>query len=333
MLAACSPAMQSRPTAALSYGTRNPLITTPTPMPTFTPTPAPLGSPENPIVMALIAPSPVQVQLDALNALTSQLSTFLNLTVTGKFYPNYLSLEAALQKHQVHLAWLGPVEYLLASEKGLLTSQLVSNHLGVTAYGIQFLAHQDANLTSYYDVGTGKATADAATALAQFAGMRPCLTQKKSLAGYWLPLGYFAKNNITIQEPVLTFSYSAAMRAVYIKGICDFTATYAISADPRSSSEVINDLPDAISRLPIIWISPAVIPNLAFSASPELPLPLTVQISDYLIELARSDTGRKVLSDLNQYDIAGLEALPDDAYSNLRGLLAATNVRLLDVLP
>jgi len=112
-----------------------------------------------------------------------------------------------------------------------------------------------------------------------------------------------------------------------------FTATYAISADPRSSSEVINDLPDAISRLPIIWISPAVIPNLAFSASPELPLPLTVQISDYLIELARSDTGRKVLSDLNQYDIAGLEALPDDAYSNLRGLLAATNVRLLDLLP
>jgi len=97
MLAACSPAMQSRPTAVLSYGTRNPLITTPTPMPTFTPTPAPLGSPENPIVMALIAPSPVQAQLDAFNTLTSQLSIFLNLTVTGKFYPNYLSLETALQ--------------------------------------------------------------------------------------------------------------------------------------------------------------------------------------------------------------------------------------------
>lgn len=333
LLAACSPAAGSRPTAVISYSTRNPPLTTATPMPTFTPTPAPLGSSENPLVMGLIDANPLQVQLDALEELTAQLSTFLQMSVTGKFFPDYLNLEAALQKQQVHLAWLGPVEYLLASEKGLLSSQLVSNHLGVTAYGIQYVAHKDSTLISYYDVGSGKATADAAIALAQFSGMRPCLTQTKSLAGYWIPLAYLAQNNIPTQAPVLTYTYSAAMRAVYIKGICDFTATYAIASDPRTSSEVIGDLPDALDRLPIIWISPAVIPNLAFSVSPQLPLPLTVQISDYLLQLGRSDSGRSLLSELNHYEIAGLEAMPDDAYSDLRELLAVTDVRLIDLLP
>ena len=333
LFSACSPAVESRPTAVISYSTRNPLMVTATPMPTFTPTPAPLGSANNPIVMGLIAVNPPQTQLDALLELTAQLSTFLQMSVTGKFFPDYLILEAALQKQQVHLAWLGPVEYLLASEKGLLSSQLVSNHLGVNAYGIQFLAHKDSNLISYYDIGTGKATADAATALAQFSGMRPCLTQTKSLAGYWIPLAYLAQNNIPTQPPVLAYSYSAAMRAVYIKGICDFTATYAIASDPRTSSEVIGDLQDALDRLPIIWISPAVIPNLAFSASPQLPLPLTVQISEYLLQLSRSDSGRALLSEVNQYEIAGLEAMPDDAYSVLRNLLAATDARLIDLLP
>jgi len=186
---------------------------------------------------------------------------------------------------------------------------------------------------SFYDVGTGKASAEAAAALAQFAGLRPCLTQTKSLAGYWLPLAYLAQNNIPTQPPILTYSYSAAMRAVYIKGICDFTATYAISSDPRTSSEVIGDLPDALQRLPIIWISPAVIPNLAFAASPSLPLPLTVQISDYLLQLGRTEDGRTLLTALNQYDIAGLEAIPDDAYTPLRQLLAAADAHLIDILP
>ena len=58
LFTACSPAIESRPTAVISYGTRNPLLITATPMPTFTPTPAPLGSANNPIVMGLIGKSP-----------------------------------------------------------------------------------------------------------------------------------------------------------------------------------------------------------------------------------------------------------------------------------
>jgi hypothetical protein len=40
-----------------------------------------------------------------------------------------------------------------------------------------------------------------------------------------------------------------------------------------------------------------------------------------------------LLSEVNQYEIAGLEAMPDDAYSVLRNLLAAADARLIDLLP
>ncbi|MFZ3070448.1 MAG: PhnD/SsuA/transferrin family substrate-binding protein [Anaerolineaceae bacterium] len=332
-LAGCSSLTAARPSSVPQNSTPTPFLATSTPMPTFTPTLAPLGSEANPIVMAAVSAAPSADQIAALESLANELSNSLNLKVIGQTYPDYIALETALQKGQLHLAWLQPTEYLLASEKGLVTSQLVANHLGVTAYGIQFLGHKDANLTSYFDVGTHLSTATAATALAQFSGMRPCLTSENSLAGYWLPMGYLVQNNIPTQPPVLTFSYSASLRALYIKGVCDFTATYAISADPRSSSEVITDLQDVMDRLPIIWMSPAVVPNLNFSVSPSIEFPIQIQISEFLRDYSRTDVGKKVLSDANQYEIAELEPLPDDAYADLRLLLEVQNVRLPSLVP
>ncbi len=333
LVSACTAQPAARPSALPAGVTPTPFLSTSTPMPTFTPTAAPLGSPQNPIVMAVIGAEPDSAQVSSLDSLCAQLSGFLGLSVTGRTFTDYLSMELALQKQEVHLAWLGPVEYMLASEKGLLTSQLVANHLGVTAYGVQFLGHKDADFTRYYDAGSNLSTAPAATALAQFAGLTPCLTTAKSLPGYWVPLGYLAQNAVAVQNPVLTRTYSAGIRAVYIKGICDFTATYAIASDPRTSSEVIRDLPDVIDRVPIIWLSPAIIPNLNFSASPQLPLSLTAQITNYLLELSRTENGRAQLTEMNAYEIARLEPLPDDAYNELRALLALQDVRLTSLLP
>jgi len=92
-------------------------------------------------------------------------------------------------------------------------------------------------------------------------------------------------------------------------------------------------LPDVIDRVPIIWISPAVIPNLSFSVSPLLPLPISAQITNYLLEFSRTEPGRQRLTALNAYEIARMEALPDDAYNDLRTLLAIQNVRLSSLLP
>ena len=329
---ACGVGAKPVPTLSHDFTTSTPAANYPTAMPTFTPTPAALGSLENPLVIAIVKPSPSAEQQAAFSELAALLGGHLQMTVISRFYSSYQELELALQRQQVHFAWLPPVEYLLASQKGLATALLVTNHLGVTGYGVQFLGHSESDFTPYFNAGTNSSTADARVALGQFSGLRGCLTEENSLAGYWVPLGYLNLHNIPTIDPVQTYSYSASIRALYIKGVCSFAATYAISADPRTSSEVITELPDVIEKLPIIWLSPPVIPNLNLSFSPQVDLTLQSRVSDFLRDYARSDAGKAQLSLALNYEVAGAEPMPDLAYNPLRELLVASGVRLADLL-
>lgn len=329
LLTACKSGMGSKPT--LIPGT--PQAQVPTAMPTYTPTPAVLGSEARPLQIAYVSKNPSEAQIAALNQVADDLSGTLGLSVKAQTFSDYASLELALQKKQLHLVWLQPAEYLLASEKGLASSLLVSNHMGVTAYGVQFIAHKDGNFTSFYDADSHSSTAKPETALQQFAGLRPCLTDRHSLTGYWVPLAYLAKNNIATLPAVQTYSYSGAMRALYIKGVCGFTASYSISADPRTSSELITDLRDALEKLPIIWISPPIIPNLSLSVSGDIDLALQTRISEFLRSYSRQNDGKAKLSEALAYEVASLEPLPDSAYESLRDLLDYTDIRLSDLVP
>lgn len=302
------------------------------PLPTFTPTQSVLGSNENPIVFGIVHQEESPEILDGFSQLNVQLSNSLQLNVDSRLFKDYLSLEIALQKNEVHFAWLMPTEYLLATQKDLVTSIIGVNNLGVSAYGIQYLAHRDSELTSYYDVGTNKATSSAEHALQQFAGMRPCLTNEKSLAGYWLPLAYLAQNNIPWETPVQTHSYTANIRSLYVKGVCGFSSTYAISADPRSSSAVIEDFPDAIEMLPIIWISPPIIPNRALAVSGLVEMPLQTRVSEFLLDYSRSESGKEILSAALNYEVSALIAQTDSAFMTLRELLSHTNINLLELV-
>jgi len=184
---ACGVGVKPVPTLSHDFATTTPDAGYPTAMPTFTPTPAALGSVENPIVIALVDPSPSAEQQAAFNDLASLLGGHLQLAVVGRYFNTYLELEFALQRQQVQFAWLQPIEYLLASQKGLATALLVTNHLGVTGYGVQFLGHQDSNFKTYFNVGTHSSTAEAKIALAQLSGLRGCLTEDNSLGSVGLP--------------------------------------------------------------------------------------------------------------------------------------------------
>ncbi len=146
-----------------------------------------------------------------------------------------------------------------------------------------------------------------------------------------MPLGYLNQNSISYLRPVLTFSFSSSMRALYVKGVCAYTSTYAISADPRTSSEVITDLTDVIETLPIIWISPAIIPNMNLSVSPQIDLSMQNQLSEYLRNFSRDEIGKTLLSQMLNYEVAQLEPIHDTSYQPLRDILSSTNIRLLDL--
>jgi len=332
LAASCAPRTGPRPSSPVVDITPLPTRPTSTPRPTYTPTVAPLGSLENPLIMALIALEPSRLQLNAADELAAYLASTTNIQVLPRFFEDYLTLEEAAIKNEVHMAWLGPIEYLLASEKGLLEASLVSNHLGVTAYGVQVIAHRASQFRAYFKVDVQQSTASNKTALAQFSGLIPCYTDETSLAGYWVPQGLLKDASVPTEKAILTLSTAASLRSLYITGICDFATTYAYLGDPRTASNILEDLPDVNERILIVWRSDAIIPNLNLSLAKTVDLPTQVILRDTLQDYARTPEGLAILTNANDYEIAALERVDDSAYTDLRYLLSIQQLRLYNLL-
>jgi ABC-type phosphate/phosphonate transport system substrate-binding protein len=331
ILQACSTGSLGRPEVVGSNpGRLN--ASSPTPLPTFTPTPAPLGSLENPIAFGLIASQNNQEQKQALDQMVETLQQNLNLQFTYQLYSGYFELEEAILNGQVGFTFIGPIEYLIGSQKDFINTGLISTHAGVKSYGTQFFANKETKFQTFFDLTNNTSNANQATALRQFNGTKGCFISENSLAGYWVPMGYLKSANIPVQAPVFTQSSAASLRSLYIQGICQFAVTYSSISDPRTASIVINDLPDILDKVPIIWSSPPVIPNRAISYSRQLELPLQTKISEFLIQFSNTTEGRQLISLAMDYEINGLSAVPDSLYDPLRDLLKVQEIRLSDLL-
>ncbi|BAJ63125.1 hypothetical protein ANT_10910 [Anaerolinea thermophila UNI-1] len=304
---------------------------TPTPQPTSTATPVPLGEVENPIVFGYIDAGSVE-QPPAADRVIQQIAGQTGLAIRAESFSTYRQLLEAMEKTDVHLAWMPPLTYLYASQRGIAEVGLLSNHFGVYRYGVQFLVNASSGFQLYFDPLSGQNSADAATALRQFEGKRPCYVEPTSAAGYLVPAGLLARNGIRTAEPVFTQTHSGIVRTLYVQGVCDFGATFAISGDPRTSSAVLQDLPDALERIPVVWRSDPLIPNLALVYAAGMSEEMQQTLEQALIDLVKSDEGRSNLSLFADYEIEDLRVVDDSLYDPLRETLAALGVRYAELI-
>ncbi len=235
--------------------------------PTPTPPSKPVGTAENPIIIAHIVDSNAQSIQDLGQPLVDQLMLDTNLEISYVVYDDPKLAFSDLRTDKIHFIWLQPLTYLAAYQRDLISPIFVINHFGIYSYGTQFLANKSSGFIKYFDNVTNENTTTAESALRQLDGKRPCWTDPSSLSGTIVPFGILAKNGIQFLPPTYLQTHPAVVRALYIKGICDFGATFAYLGDPRTSSQVISDLPDALSQIEILWRSDAVIPSLSFNAS------------------------------------------------------------------
>lgn len=323
LLIGCTPVIDATPTQPLA---------TATPQPTPTSTPAPLGSPDNPLVMAIVQADPSTDWQAMAAELSSQLSVKSGFSVLIKPYVDYPTLLEEMRKAAIHLAWLPPITYLWAHQQGIADVSLLTNHFGVFAYGVQFLVNSTSDFTIFYDPDLGASLGDAATALGQLADKRPCWVEKSSIAGFILPAGILAKNGIPTLEGVITQSHTAVVRALYVTGICDFGVTFTISGDPRTATEVLADLPDALQRVVILWRSEAVIPNLNLSLLPDLAPEKREAILFAVQDIVAQNETRQWLSQLLNFEIQAVKPVTDATYDDLRQAVAAIGVDILPLL-
>ncbi len=294
---------------------------TSTPRPTLTPTTSPMGSPGNPITIGFVLLPEDSAAIEAAEDIAFWIEEDTDYSMESLIYPDFESLSSAMMRGDVDLFWLDPLEYLYLNWEAAAQVILVTNHLGVYTYGVQFMANTLRGFTSYYNADTGTSLGDPVSALQQFAGTRPCFTDSESLPGYFVPLGLLANTSTPTQPPVFTFSYDAIIRALYIQGICDFGVSYALTGDPRTSNDILLDIPDAQERVVIIWQSEGIIPNTNLSSSPNLPLNIRHRLQESVLDLADDSEGLMMINTALNYEVSALKTVQDSFYNPLRAAI------------
>lgn len=313
------PAEQNLPTATLE--------------PTSSPTPEPLGSKGNPVILGLVPSESAPDQVAQAAALAERISTDVGFTVKVLAVDDFDRLLNEIQAGSIQMVFLQPMTYLIARQNDLADVALLTNHFGVYYYGTQFIANLESGFTTFFDAKNNLTTADAATALSQLTGYRACWAESNSISGYILPAGILAENGISVTQGAMLASQTAIIRALYIKGVCDFGATFAISGDPRTSSAVINDLTDVRERVPILWQSDPVIPNLNLSYTPSLPVEMRAPLTQAFLGLVRTDEGKALLSAAaGDYEIQDMREVDDSVYDPLRDAVNALGFDLYSAL-
>jgi phosphonate transport system substrate-binding protein len=284
-------------------------------------TPVPLGSQGNPLRMGyVIDPANAESPLAGAN-LAARLGELTGYSVELAPHADYITLMTSLYNEQVHMVWLPPVTSLAAQKSGLADAALIVNHFGVYAYGTQFLANVNQEATTYFDPVTNLNTADPVTALGQFAGLRPCWTEPESISGYILPAGILSQIGVISQPAVWSQTSSAVIRSLYVEGVCEFGATFAISGDPRTSSEILDNLPDVMSKVEVIWRSEPIIPNLSLSFTPPVDEKLAKELNAAWQEIDQQPEALAWLSTMLDYDVQAVRGIDNSYFDALRTYL------------
>jgi phosphonate transport system substrate-binding protein len=318
-LSACGPATQPPvvPTEPIVVVTEPPVV-----VPTEPPAPE-LGTPENPLIMALAPSATTQELQTGGDAIAARLSELTGYTIKTVVPTNYAAMIEAMGAGQAHIGWLAPVQYIVAHGKGYADVALATIRNGSDTYAFQYVANAAMGFTSYYDAATATDTADAATALAQFADKKPCWTDPLSASGYVLPSGLLKNLDIKTKSGAWVQGHPTVIKSVYLspKGeICDFGATYI---DARSN--VTADFPDVNEKVVIIWVSEPFIPNDNVSFAANVPAEMRAKLTQGLLDLASTEDGINLLK-TGGYSIQGLKAVDDTFYDAFRVYLEASGV-------
>ena len=297
-------------------------------IPRPTPTSAPAGTIENPLVVALPPGSSSNGErVEAGKAFAEQLSEVTGYTFVVVAPDSYAKLVQAMGQGNAHIAVLSAYAYALAYEKGYANAAFARVDSGEKAYGAQFIARTDAGIQSYFDTYTGENTADAATALSQFRDKKPCWPDEVSPSGYVIPAGILSHNDIPLRTAAILQGQPTVVRAVYVGGICDFGATYI---DARGFPAVLDEYPDVLDKVEVIWRIPPIIPYEVLAIAHNLPPEISLAIRDALFRITGMQAGRRVLG--QAYGIDEWERITDAFYEDFRLYLDASHVDLENIL-
>lgn len=307
---------------ATATNTSSPIPITPTSTQPAVPV-AELGLAENPLILALPPSANSQAQIDAAKVIASQFTERTGDTVVTIVPDSYSALVDALSKGNAHIVLLDPYAYELAYQRDLVRASYTVLKDEQGTYGAQFLATRKGGFTSYFNGETGENTEDAAVALAQFAGKKPCWSDETSPSGYVVPLGYLNKNQIITKPAAFVEGHPTVVRSLYASGICDFGATYI---DARKFPSLEDAFPDLLEQVIVVWQIPPIIPYDVFAFSINMPQAMRDLFTNLIPAVMQTDAGKAAFK--TAYDIDALAPVNDGYYEEFRTYVHASGIDL-----
>jgi phosphonate transport system substrate-binding protein len=302
-----------RATPSSAIGTHLPEPAAPTETP-FSALPTPqLGLAENPLILALPPSATTPEQLAAAKEIASQLTARTGYTVVTIVPDSYTALVEALENGNAHIVLLDPYAYELAYRRELVRAAFAIFKEGEGTYGAQFLATRKGGFESFFNPDSEQNTADAKTALAQFADKKPCWSDEISPSGYVIPLGVLNESEIVTKPPAFVEGHPTVVRSLYASGICDFGATYI---DARKFPSLEDEFPDLLEQVIVVWQIPAIIPYEVLAFSTKLPPGMHDLFASLVLPIMQTDAGRQAFK--VAFDIEEVLPVNDGYYEEFR---------------
>lgn len=298
-----------------------------TPTPASTPT-VELGLAENPLILALPPSSDTTPeQVNAARLIAAQFTERTGYVVVVIAPESHAALVQALEAGNAHIALLDPLSYALAYQKDLVRAQYATMRDGKIKYGSQFLAARRDGFTSYFNAESGENTADASTALAQFADKKPCWSEETSPSGHLIPLGLLNQAQVQTRAAAFVGGQTTVVRSLYAGGICDFGATYI---DARKFPSLEDAMPDLIEQVLVIWRTPEIIPYEVLAFSTKMPPSMRNLFFDLIPAIKQTDAGNAAFK--TAYGIEEIQPVSDGDFNEFHTYVKESRVDLVKLL-
>lgn len=262
---------------------------------------------EEVITMGFVPMRDGDTLIESVEPLTAMLSEKLGIKVEGFTATNYVGVVEGLGSGQVDFGFIPPFAYVLANQESDAQVILTSlNKSGDAFYRSQFIVRNDSGIESFDDL-SGKIVG---------------FVDPSSTSGYLFPGAHLITQGIDIENDidyVFSGGHDKSLQLLLNKDV-DVATTFV---DVRE--RYIDEFPNALEETTILGYTEN-IPNISVTVSGSMDEDMRIKIQEALLDIAKSEDGIKLLSDL--FNMYGFVESTDADYEVIRTTAKVMNIDL-----
>jgi len=264
----------------------------------------PLGSEENPLVMAFVPSTEAEKVIESGEELTALLKDATGLSFKAQMSTSYVGIVEAMAVSKVQVAWLPPMAYVYAHDRNGDQVILKVVRGGKATYRGEIVVMADSEIQELSDLR----------------GKRLAFTDQTSTSGHYYPAALLREAGLDPEadvEPLFAGGHDAAVLAL-VKGSVDAACCYEDARDKLLDM----GFPDIMQTTRVIAYTDE-IPADNVAVIKDLEPELATKVKDGLLKLATGADGQRVLKEL--YDVDGLVPAVDGDYDPVRHMAEVLN--------